>query len=231
MANVPQSEGRVGPVVDGNPAKAPEHVRISGRHIVLEPLSSRHAADLFALSNGPEREDLWRYLAHGPFDSAEQFDAFIAGCATSRDPLFFALIEPSGRAIGFASLMRIDAPNRVIEIGYILYTPAIQRTIAATEVQYLFARHVFETLGMRRYEWKCNDFNEPSKRAALRLGFAYEGLFRQHMIVKGHSRDTAWFAMLDHEWPARKAAFEAWLAPDNFDAQGNQRTALNQSKT
>ena len=123
--------------------------------------------------------------------------------------------------------MRVDATHRVIEVGNILYTPAMQRTIGATEAQYLFARYVFDDLGYRRYEWKCNDLNAPSKRAALRLGFAFEGVFRQHMIVKGRNRDTAWFSMLDSEWPARRAAFERWLAPENFDAAGRQKISLS----
>ena len=128
--------------------------------------------------------------------------------------------------MGYQTLMRIEPVHRVIEVGNILYTPAMQRTIGATEAQYLFARHVFDDLGYRRYEWKCNDLNAPSKRAALRYGFAFEGVFRQHMIVKGRNRDTAWFAMLDSDWPACRAAFERWLDPANFDAQGQQKTAL-----
>jgi RimJ/RimL family protein N-acetyltransferase len=123
--------------------------------------------------------------------------------------------------------MRIDAPNRVIEVGNIMYTPAMQRTAGATEAQYLLAAYVFDELGYRRYEWKCNNFNAPSKRAAKRFGFTFEGVFRQHMIVKGRNRDTAWFAMLDGEWPARKAAYERWLAPENFDAAGGQKLRLS----
>ena len=122
--------------------------------------------------------------------------------------------------------MEIRPAMRVIEIGHITYSPALQRTPLGTEAQYLFARYAFETLGYRRYEWKCNSLNAPSRRAALRFGFKFEGIFRQHMIVKGHSRDTAWYSMLDSEWPARKAAFERWLAPDNFDGAGRQRTSL-----
>ena len=122
--------------------------------------------------------------------------------------------------------MRIDPANRVIEVGNILYTPALQRTPGATEAQYLLARYIFDELGYRRYEWKCNDLNAPSRRAALRFGFTYEGTFRQHLIVKGRNRDTAWYSMLDGEWPSRRAAFETWLAPDNFDAQGVQKTSL-----
>ena len=131
-----------------------------------------------------------------------------------------------GRPVGYQSLMRIDPVHRVVEIGGIMYTPLLQGTPGSTEAQYLFAKYVFDDLGYRRYEWKCNDRNAPSKRAAERLGFTFEGVFRQHMIVKSRSRDTAWFSMLDHEWPARRAAFEQWLAPSNFDAQGRQLRRL-----
>ncbi len=132
----------------------------------------------------------------------------------------------SGGPVGYQTLMRIDPANRVVEVGNVLYTPAMQRTIGATEAQYLFAAYVFDGLGYRRYEWKCNDLNAPSKRAAQRLGFAFEGVFRQHVIVKGRSRDTAWYSMLDSEWPHRRAAFEHWLALDNFDAAGRQKVSL-----
>ena len=142
-------------------------------------------------------------------------------------PLFFAIVDKaSGRALGYQSLMRIDPANGVIEVGNILYTPALQRTIGATEAQYLFAQYIFGELGYRRHEWKCNALNAPSRRAALRFGFAFEGVFRQHMIVKGRNRDTAWYSIIDADWPARRAGFERWLAPDNFDAQGRQKTNL-----
>ncbi len=142
--------------------------------------------------------------------------------------MFFAVIDKaSGAPVGYQTLMRIDAANRAIEIGNVLYTPTMQRTIGATEAQYLFAAYVFDTLGYRRYEWKCNDLNGPSKRAAVRLGFTFEGVFRQHLIVKGRNRDTAWFSMLDGDWPLRRAAFERWLSPDNFDAGGKQRISLS----
>src|SRR5262245_30220492 len=155
------------------------------------------------------------------------FDRHLAQKAESDDPLFFAIGDnTTARALGYASFMRIDPSHGVIEVGSILFTPALQRTAAATEAMYLMARHVFEDLGYRRYEWKCNAKNEPSRRAAVRLGFTFEGIFRQHMVVKGHNRDTAWYSMLDSEWPARKTAFERWLDPSNFDAQGQQRRAL-----
>jgi RimJ/RimL family protein N-acetyltransferase len=135
-------------------------------------------------------------------------------------------VEPSGRAVGISTLMEIKPVTRVIEVGHIVYTPALQRTRLATEAQYLLAKYVFETLGYRRYEWKCNALNAPSWRAALRYGFVFEGTLRQHMIAKARNRDTAYFSMLDSEWPARKAAFEQWLSPDNFDKEGRQRKSL-----
>ena len=143
------------------------------------------------------------------------------------DPYSYAIVDRSGRAVGIATLMEIRPAMGVIEVGNIVYSPALQRTPLGTEAQYLLARYAFETLGYRRYEWKCNALNAPSRRAALRYGFVFEGVLRQHMIAKGRNRDTAFFSMLDSEWPARKAAFERWLAPENFDAEGRQRASLN----
>ena len=219
----------IGPPVDLRPAKRPERATLTGRHVTLVPLDAeKHADALFPLANGGERDRVWTYLADGPYADPQAFKASVAAKAKSEDPLFFAVIDnASGAPVGYQTLMRIDAANRVIEIGNILYTPAMQRTIGATEAQYLFARYVFDDLGNRRYEWKCNDLNAPSKRAAVRFGFTFEGVFRQHMIVKGRNRDSAWFAMLDSEWPARKAAYEHWLAAENFDAKGRQKTRLS----
>ena len=220
----------IGPLVDLHPAKGPERVTLEGRWITLVPLDPHaHAEALYEGSNGDAaREGVWAYLFDGPYASLEEFRATIEAKARSADPLFFAVIDnSSGRAVGYQTFLRIDPPNRVIEVGNIMYTPAMQRTAGATEAQYLFARYVFEELGNRRYEWKCNALNAPSRRAAERFGFKFEGIFRQHMIVKGRSRDTAWFAMLDSEWPARKAAYERWLAPDNFDSDGRQKIALS----
>ena len=220
----------IGPIVNLGPAKRPARVTLSGRRVTLVPLDAEaHADALFPLANGGERDRVWTYLGDGPYADPQAFKASLAAKAKSEDPLFFAVIDnASGSPVGYQTLMRIDAANRVIEIGNVLYTPTMQRTIGATEAQYLFAAYVFDTLGYRRYEWKCNDLNGPSKRAAARLGFAFEGVFRQHLIVKGRNRDTAWFSMLDREWPARKRAFEAWLAPENFDDEGRQRRSLGQ---
>jgi RimJ/RimL family protein N-acetyltransferase len=148
--------------------------------------------------------------------------------ASASDPLFFSILNQAKTPVGYASYMRIEPAHRCIEVGSILYTPELQRTPGATEAMYLMARHVFEDLGYRRYEWKCNALNQPSRRAALRLGFTFEGVFRQHLIIKGRNRDTAWYSMLDSEWPQRKANFERWLSPANFDGGGNQKESLAQ---
>ena len=219
---------RVGAKVDTTPAKQPARVTLTGRFVSLVPLDARaHASALYRNSHGPGHERLWTHLFWGPFPDETRFRTYVEEAATSDDPLFLTVLDATtGEALGYASYMRIEPRHRVIEVGNILYTPKLQRTPGGTEAMYLMARHAFEDLGYRRYEWKCNALNEPSRRAALRYGFTFEGVFRQHMIVKGRNRDTAWFAMLDREWPARKAAFERWLSPDNFDETGRQRAAL-----
>jgi RimJ/RimL family protein N-acetyltransferase len=210
-------------------AKRPQRNALEGRVVNVVPLDPVvHADALFASAGGEQNEPLWRYLFEGPFVSREAFDAHLRQKALSEDPLFFAILDKrSGDAVGYAAYMRIEPAHRVIEVGSILFTLRLQRTIGATEAMYLMARHVFEHLGYRRYEWKCNAGNEPSRKAALRLGFTFEGIFRQHMIIKGRNRDTAWFAMLDSEWPQRKAAFEQWLDPANFDVDGRQKISLS----
>jgi RimJ/RimL family protein N-acetyltransferase len=222
------NEQPVGAQVDAEPARRPERIILSGRAISLVPLSAQaHADALFEGANGGDKDRVWTYLFNGPYTDRAVFRANIEDKAKSEDPLFFAIVDnASGKPLGYQTFLRIEPQHRVIEVGNILYTPAMQRTIGATEAQYLFARYVFDELGYRRYEWKCNNLNAPSKRAALRFGFAFEGVFRQHMIVKGRNRDTAWFSMLDSEWPAQRAAYEQWLAPDNFDAAGRQKTSL-----
>ncbi len=218
----------VGLLVDPQPAKRPERVTLEGRFVTLTPLdAAAHADALFEAANGGEKDRVWDYLFDGPYMDREVFRENIAAKAKSEDPLFFAVIDKkSGKPVGYQTFLRIEPAHRVIEVGNILYTPAMQRTPGATEAQYLFARHVFDDLGYRRYEWKCNALNAPSQRAAQRFGFTFEGVFRQHMIVKGRNRDTAWYSMLDREWSARRAAFERWLAPDNFDAAGRQIVSL-----
>jgi RimJ/RimL family protein N-acetyltransferase len=207
--------------------KRPERVMLEGRHAKIVPLdAAAHATALYA---GSMDAELWQYLFNGPYTDEAEFRAWLEGRQNSEDPLFFTVLDAaSGAAVGYCSLMRIEPAHRVIEVGNILYLPCLQRTAGATEAMYLLARYVFDELGYRRYEWKCDARNAPSRRAALRLGFTFEGIFRQHMIVKGKNRDTAWFSMLDTEWENRKRRFELWLDPANFDAQGKQRTALSQ---
>ena len=212
--------------VNWPPAQSPRPVTLEGRLVALEPLNAlTHASALWDAVKG--HDELWTWMADGPYESEAALLGGLERKQSASDALFFAIIPTTERkAMGYASYMRIEPTHGVVEVGNILLAPGLQRTAAATEAMYLMARHVFETLGYRRYEWKCNAQNLPSLRAAERLGFTFEGIFRQHMAVKGQNRDTAWFSMLDHEWPARKAAFEAWLEPSNFDSQGRQRHML-----
>ncbi|HZS54326.1 MAG TPA: GNAT family protein [Bryobacteraceae bacterium] len=202
---------------------------MKGRFVALAPLQVRiHAAPLYEMTCGPENVHLWTYMSDGPFTDFAQFQLHLQKKAASEDPLFFAIIDlADGKAKGYASYLRIEPVHRCIEVGHIVYSSALQRTVAATEAMYLMARYVFEELGYRRYEWKCNALNEASRRAARRLGFQFEGIFRQHMIVKGRNRDTAWFSMLDCEWPERKRNLEEWLSPANFDESWRQRISLS----
>jgi RimJ/RimL family protein N-acetyltransferase len=217
----------VGVPVESRSVRRPERLTYEGRFVTLEPLALKHAEALWANTKGPERDPIWDYMPDGPFADEATFQAFIHTKSGSADPMFWAILDrASGEAQGYATLMRIEPTHRVIEVGNILFSPAMQRTPGATEAMYLLARIVFDDLGYRRYEWKCNALNAPSRAAAARLGFTFEGIFRQHMIVKGRNRDTAWFSMLDTEWPACRAAFEHWLAPENFDQWGKQRQSL-----
>lgn len=210
------------------PARPAARTVLVGRYARLEPLTAEHAPDLFAGAVAPGGAERFEWLFEYPPASLADMAAWAEKVAAQADPMLFAVLDAaSGRALGRQALMRIVPEHGVIEIGSIWWGPAMARTRLATEALYLFARHVFEDLGYRRLEWKCNDRNEASKRAALRFGFTFEGLFRQHMIQKGENRDTAWFAMLDDEWPARKAGFERWLDPANFDETGAQRQRLS----
>lgn len=207
------------------PARPPVRVAIEGRYVRLEPAGRAHAADLFAAANPPDAAERFTYLPNPP-PAFEDFAGWIAA-QTMDDPILYAVVDrATGRAGGWQQLMRIVPEHGVIEIGNVYWGPAVSRTRLVTEALYLFARHVFDDLGYRRFEWKCNALNQPSRRAAERFGFTYEGIFRQHMIQKGMSRDTAWFSMLDGEWPERRAGFERWLDPANFDAEGRQRAGL-----
>lgn len=202
-----------------------------GRTVTLEPLdASEHSRALWEAFK--DHDALWTWMAQGPFPSADEMMASQDQWRQANKAIPFAIVPrdgaAAGAASGWASYMRIEPAHGVVEVGNVMFSPTLQRTPAATEAMYLMTRHVFEDLGYRRYEWKCDSNNLPSRRAAERLGFTFEGIFRQHMVVKGKNRDTAWFAMLDHEWPARKVAFEAWLDPANFDAKGLQRKSFAQ---
>jgi RimJ/RimL family protein N-acetyltransferase len=215
----------IGLPVDSTPAPRPGAVALKGGYGRLEKLRPDHWPDLWDALAG--HDHVWTYIsADGPFSEASDFAAFIAQRAAAEDPYAYAIIDARDRAVGYVTLLRINPQMRVIEVGHVLYSPRLQRTPLGTETQYLLARYIFETLGYRRYEWKCNALNAPSRRAALRYGFIYEGTFRQHMIAKGHNRDDAWFSMLDSEWPARKRNFERWLEPGNFDEKGAQKISL-----
>jgi RimJ/RimL family protein N-acetyltransferase len=220
----------VGEPVEPLPSgRAPERAPIHGNCASLEPLDpARHAASLFAYSHHrAEDAALWTYMAYGPFSDRGAFETWAEERSRSTDPLFFAIFDlASGEAAGMASYLNIVAANGTIEIGHIWFSSALQKTRAATEAIFLMIRHAFDDLRYRRVEWKCDSLNQASRRAAVRFGFSYEGTFRQHMVVKGRNRDTAWFAMLDHEWPAIRGSFERWLSPSNFDADGRQRTSL-----
>ncbi len=209
------------------PRPRPSRVTLEGRYALLEPLDpAKHGDALFAASMAPGAQDRFRWLFEVPMDRAA-FDAWMARVAKSDDPMYWAVVDKAtGRCEGRQTFMRITPEHGVIEIGGILWGPAISRSRVATEALYLFARHAFEDLGYRRFEWKCNALNAPSRRAALRFGFDYEGLFRQHMVVKGENRDTTWFAMTDGDWASRRAAFDRWLDPANFDANGRQKKRL-----
>jgi RimJ/RimL family protein N-acetyltransferase len=209
------------------PARPPRRVVLDGRYTRLEPLAQVHAEDLLAAARVPDMDERFAYLPADPPATVGAFRDWIVERSTHTDPILFAVIDrATGRAGGWQQLMRIEPAHGVIEIGNVYWGPAVAKTRLATEALYLFARHIFEDLGYRRFEWKCNNRNEPSKRAAGRFGFTFEGVFRQHMIARGENRDTAWFSMLDSEWPERKAGFERWLDPANFDETGRQKSPL-----
>lgn len=199
-----------------------------GRFCRLEPLDpARHAADLFAANSLDAEGRNWTYLFQEPFREFDPYRAWLEQLAKADDPLFHAIIDATtAKAVGVATFMRIDRAMGVIEVGNINYSPLLQRTPAATEAMFLMMVRVFDELGYRRYEWKCDSLNAPSRAAALRLGFQYEGLFRQALVYKGRNRDTTWFSIIDTEWPRLRRAYERWLAPENFDAEGRQRQSL-----
>lgn len=215
-------------LLDWRPARPPQRKAMPGRWTRLEPLDPRrHAAALYSATHGPGHDpSLWEFMFMGPFASREDFRLWLAACARSEDPLFFAILDRRRGAAGLASFMRISPGHGVIEIGNVFFAANLQRQREATEAIFLMLRQAFDRLGYRRVEWKCDSRNRRSRRAALRFGFRFEGLFRQHMVVKGESRDTAWYAITDRDWPRLRQAFERWLAPGNFDRAGRQRRRL-----
>jgi RimJ/RimL family protein N-acetyltransferase len=222
-----QPDRPLGREVDWSPAQPPARAPLTGAHVTLRPLDAAADAEaLYAESHPPSGDAaIWDYLPYGPHAGPEALRDWLRDAAASQDPLFFTAVK-DGRAAGIASYLHIEPGHGRIEIGHIWFGVTLRRTTAATEAIYLMARHAFDTLGYRRLEWACNALNEPSRRAAARFGFTFEGVFRQHQVVKGRNRDTAWHSITDGEWPAIRAAFEAWLAPDNFTADGRQRRAL-----
>jgi len=217
--------GAVGEVVEWRGVMAPGRREHRGAHALLRPVeAAADAPSLYEVSLDPST---WTYLAYGPYASAGELEGSLAVAAASDDPLFFAIVV-GGRAVGVASYLRITPEHGVIEIGHIWFGAPLRRTTAATEAIFLLARHAFDELSYRRLEWKCDARNAPSRRAAERFGFTFEGIFRKHQVVKGRNRDTAWYAIVDDDWPAIRAGFEAWLADANFDAAGRQRATLEQ---
>ena len=219
----------VGWRVDGwTPPQRPPLEPMTGRTCRVEPLKTEaHAADLHAANLRDSDGRIWTFLPYGPFDTLDAYARWVNSVAAGADPQFHAVVDlGSGRAVGVASYLRIDPGAGSIEVGHINYSPLLQRTIAATEAMYLMMKRAFD-LGYRRYEWKCNALNAPSRAAAQRLGFSYEGVFRQARVDKGRNRDTAWYAMVDKEWPLVDGAFRRWLDPSNFDQRGRQRVALS----
>jgi len=212
------------------PRPRPPQTPMEGRFCRLEPLDpAEHARELFEANSLDRDNRNWTYLSVGPFADFDSYRAWLEQVAKGPDPVFHSIIDrATGKAAGVASFMRIDPPNGVIEVGHINYSPLLQRKPAATEAMFLMMHRAFDELGYRRYEWKCDSLNAASRAAALRLGFQYEGLFRQAVVYKGRSRDTAWFSIIDSEWPALRSAYERWLAAENFDAHGHQKRKLNE---
>jgi len=218
------------PVPNWTPCALPSRTPMEGRFCRVEVLDpDRHAAELYDANSADTENRMWTYLGYGPFANYADYRAWADAAAKSSDPLFHAIVDlQSGKAAGISSYLRIDAGVGVIEVGHIAYAPPLQRTSAATESIYLMMRRAFDELGYRRYEWKCDALNAPSRRAALRLGFRYEGIFRQATMYKGRNRDTAWYSIIDREWTTLKSAFEVWLRPGNFGEDGAPRTRLSQ---
>ena len=214
---------------DFQPGAFPNLERIEGQYVIIERLSKdKHGADLYEVYGPYSPADMWTYLFQNPAQSQEEWFKLLEQMLAVQDRFHYAIVDKeSGKALGTFALMRIDRNNRVIEVGSVTYSPKLKRTRLATEAQYLLARYVFEELEYRRYEWKCDALNQPSRCAAERLGFIYEGTFRQAVVYKGRNRDTDWLAIIDKDWPAVKTRLEKWLSPDNFDENGQQIKALS----
>ncbi len=211
-----------------NGCEVPTQSVLNGQYCRLERVSAVHADDLFEAYQLPGSEKDWTYLPAGPFKDRQAFDLHFNAILASVDPLHYAVVDlATGKAIGTVALMRIDAKNGVIEMGWVVYSRALMRTRMATEAQFLLMSYVMDKLHYRRYEWKCDSLNEGSRKAALRLGFKFEGLFRNATVYKGRTRDTAWFSIIDEEWPEVRNALVSWLSSDNFDNQGQQRHSLS----
>jgi RimJ/RimL family protein N-acetyltransferase len=211
------------------PVKAPQRRSLRGSHVLVRPVNAESdAAPLFSVSHAPDGDPaIWTYLPDGPYESPDHLRQALAWAETAEDALYFAVVRlPDERPLGLASYLRITPQFGVIEVGHIWFGVPLQRTTAATEAIYLLARHVFDDLGYRRLEWKCNALNGASRRAAERFGFTFEGIFRKHQVVKGRNRDTAWYAITDDQWPAIRRGFETWLAPENMDPEGRQLRLL-----
>ncbi|NDJ58633.1 GNAT family N-acetyltransferase [Enterobacteriaceae bacterium 4M9] len=220
------------PVFDWQPRSRPQRVTLSGPRCRLEPLTAQHAAALWqAFQTAPDTRH-WTWLPHPPPSDERAFHQLIADAATLDDPLHFAVIDAaSQQPVGRLALMRIDSANGCVEVGHVHFSALMSRTPLATEAHWLLMRYVFDTLGYRRYEWKCDSLNAPSRKAALRLGFQFEGIFRQAVVYKGRNRDTAWFSIIDSEWPMIGLALTRWLAPENFSTDGQQRQRLEDCRT
>ncbi len=233
MATMHNEYGQpIGAAVAWSVRNPPARIRLVGRYCRIEPLDSkRHAEALFSVLNAEAAAANWTYLAHEPPREFAAYSTWLADLQLSQDPLYFAITDVDGRAIGTASYLRIDPDNGSIEVGHLNFSARLQCTPAATEAMFLLMQYAFGTLAFRRYEWKCDSLNALSRSAALRLGFRFEGVFRQALVYKGRNRDTAWFSVIDREWPALKVAFERWLAPANFDADGRQHETLGALKT
>jgi RimJ/RimL family protein N-acetyltransferase len=207
---------------------APARLTIEGSFCRVEPLDAdRHTDDLYAAYNLATDGSDWTYVPAGPFGRREDFRSYLETAAGTDDPLHFAVVLPSCKAVGTLALMRHDPSNGVIEVGYIAFSPLLKQTQASTEAHYLLMSYAFDRLGYRRYEWKCDRLNAPSRKAAQRLGFTFEGTFRQAAVYKGRNRDTAWFSIIDSEWPRVGEALREWLSPGNFDADGRQKLSLS----